>query len=133
MSILELIEDIPDPRMRGKVTHKLSAIVFVTLCGMLSGCESWNDIEVYCEIKREWLSQYVDLSNRAPSEWTFRRVFTLLDPDYIEHLLRAHAADIINKSKNSDQIAIDGKAMRESKGQVPNVYIRSVLGVMKIR
>ena len=42
MSILDLIEDIPDPRMRGKVTHKLSSIVFTTLCVMLSGCENWS-------------------------------------------------------------------------------------------
>jgi len=53
--ILELIEDLPDPRMQGKVQ---GAIVFVTMCGILSGCESWVDIADYCEAKLEWLSLF---------------------------------------------------------------------------
>ena len=103
---------------RGKVVHNLSSILFVSLCGILSGCENWFDIRTYCEVKKDWLSNYVDLSNGVPSEWTFRRVFTLLDPDKIEFLLRTHAASIVKDTeKISDQIAIDGKALRGSKQQ----------------
>jgi predicted transposase YbfD/YdcC len=116
MKILSLIEDIPDPRMEGKVVHNLGTIIFVSLCGILSGCESWSDICDYCEVKKDWLSSYVDLSKGVPSAWTFRRVFTLLDPDKVEYLLRTHAASIVkDKDKTSDQIAIDGKALRGSK------------------
>lgn len=119
MKVLSLIEEIPDPRMEGKVVHSFSSVLFVSLCGILSGCESWSDIQHYCEIKKDWLSGYVDLSNGVPSEWTFRRVFTLLDPDKVEYLLRTHAASIVKNSdrKISDQIAIDGKALRGSKQQ----------------
>ena len=118
MKILSLIEEIPDPRMEGKVIHNLSSILFVSLCGILSGCENWSDIRAYCEIKKKWLSGHVDLSNGVPSEWTFRRVFTLLDSDKVEFLLRTHAASIVkNKGQTSDQIAIDGKALRGSKQQ----------------
>jgi len=117
MDILKLIDDIPDPRMHGKVVHSFGAIIFVSLCGILSNCESWSDIEDYCESKMEWLSQYVEGSNGAPSEWTFRRVFTSLDPDHIEYLLRTHAASIVGKGKVSDQIAVDGKALCGSKSQ----------------
>jgi predicted transposase YbfD/YdcC len=85
------------------------------LCGVLSGCESWSDIEDYCETKFEGLSDHVDLTNGIPSEWTFRRVFTLLDPTHIEKLLSEHAAGIINDhGKKVDQIAIDGKSLRGS-------------------
>jgi predicted transposase YbfD/YdcC len=115
MNILELINEVPDPRIEGKVIHKFSSIIFVALCGILSNCESWSDIRDYCEAKKEWLSQYIDLSNGIPSEWTFRRVFTLLDPNHIENLLRTHATEIINNGKCSNQIAIDGKAIRGSK------------------
>lgn len=117
MSVLELIQSLPDPRMEGKVKHNLGAIVFVTLCGILSGCKSWGDIHVYCGIKLDWLSRYVDLSNGPPSGWTFRRVFTLLDPSSLEGLLRTHAADTVLENNNSDQIAVDGKAIRGSKRQ----------------
>lgn len=117
MNILKLINEIPDPRMEGKVVYKFSTIVFVVLCGILSGCESWSDIEDYCEAKREWLGRYVDLESGVPSEWTFRRVFTLLDPDRIESLLRANAKQIVENKSPSDQIAIDGKAIRGSNRQ----------------
>lgn len=115
MKILELIEDISDPRMEGKIRYKLSTIIFVALCGVLCGCESWNDIRDYCRAKKNWLSQYVSLANGIPSGYTFRRVFTLLNPDSVEFLLRAHAAEIVSKGKASDQIAIDGKALRGSR------------------
>lgn len=115
MQVLDFIEEIPDPRMEGKIRHKLSAIIFVALCGVLSGCESWSDIKDYCRIKKDWLSKYVNLDNGIPSSWTFRRLFTLLDPDKMEWLLRVHASSIVNGGKATDQIAVDGKALRGSK------------------
>lgn len=115
MKILKMIEDISDPRMEGKVQHKLSTIIFVALCGVLSGCESWSDIRDYCDIKKDWLSQYVSLVNGIPSSDTFRRVFTLLNPDSVEYLLRTHAAEIVGSKGVSDQIAVDGKALCGSK------------------
>ena len=111
MSVLDLIKELPDPRMEGKVRHNLSTVIFVTLCGILSGCQSWGDIEDYCEAKLKWLEQYVEFKNGVPSEWTFRRVFTLLDPAYLEILLRTHAASIVSKNTSSDQIAVDSKAL----------------------
>lgn len=115
MKILRMIAGIADPRMEGKVQHKLSSIIFVALCGVLCGCESWSDIRDYCQIKRDWLSQYVSLVNGIPSSDTFRRVFTLLDPDCIEYLLRTHASEIVGCGKASNQIAVDGKALCGSK------------------
>lgn len=111
MSVLELIEELPDPRMEGKIKHNFSSIIFGTLCGILSGCESWSDIKDYCETKHKWLSIYVDFKNGVPSAWTFRRLFTLLDPVFLETLLRSHAAAIVSKQKTSDHIAVDGKAL----------------------
>jgi len=116
MNILDLLTNVADPRMEGKVKHNLGAVLFVGLCGVLSGCESWSDIEDYCETKYDWLSNYVDLENGIPSEWTFRRVFTLLDPAKIEQILTTHATNILKKrGKKSDHIAIDGKALCGSK------------------
>lgn len=115
MQILSMIAEIVDPRMEGKVQHKLSTIIFTTLCGILCGCESWGDIRDYCQAKQEWLSRYVSFVNGIPSEYTFRRLFTLLNPDNIECLLRIHASEIVNNGKATDQIAIDGKALCGSK------------------
>lgn len=115
MKILQLLEAIPDPRMKNKVVHPLSTILFVAICAILSGCECWEDLELYCKMKYKWLSQYVNLENGIPSHYTFRRVFTLLHPDHIEYLLRSHAANIVNNANISEHISIDGKALKGSK------------------
>jgi predicted transposase YbfD/YdcC len=115
MDILEFIEQLSDPRIEGKVKHSLKSILFGALCGVLSGCESWFDIADYCEAKHEWLSQYVSFPNGIPSGWTFRRVFTLLEPSQMEQLLRSHAEQIINNNGvETKQIAVDGKSIRGS-------------------
>ena len=115
MRILAMIEKIADPRMIGKVQYNLSTILFVALCGILSGCEDWNDIHDYCRTKQKWLRKYICLKNGMPSSDTFRRVFILLDPSSIENLLRTHAAEIVGNNKLSNQIAVDGQALRGSK------------------
>ena len=116
MSILENIRKILDPRDLCKVQHSLSTIIFWSLCGVLGGCDNWNEIRDYCKVKKDWLSQHVSFKNGVPSSDTFRRVFSLLDPDNIENLLRTHAAEIVDNNKNdNDQIAVDGKSLRGSK------------------
>jgi len=114
MNFVDLLRKIPDPRDDWKVKHNLSALIFTTLCGILCGAESWSDISDYCEAKQEWLSQYVDLENGIPSPWTFRRIFTLLEPELLEWLLRTHAENLVSKERR-DHIAIDGKALKGSK------------------
>ena len=44
-----------------------------------------------------------------------RKSCILLAPSNIENLLRTHAAKIVGAKKPSDQIAVDGKALRGSK------------------
>ena len=108
-------------------------IIFVALCYILSGCEDWDDIHDYCRVKKDWLLRYVYSKNGIPLSDTFRRVFTLLDPDQVEHLLRTHAAEIVADNKLSDQIAVDGKALRGSKTLNSRcLYSVSAWCVMKI-
>lgn len=68
--LIDFIDEMPDPRMEGKVQYSLSTVVFITLCGILSGCESWIDIKNYGVMKESWLKKFVDLSNGIPSAWT---------------------------------------------------------------
>lgn len=114
MKFLDLIEQIEDPRASWGVKHNLSTIIFCTLSAILCGAESWSDIEDFCESKIDWLSEHVNFNNGIPSEFTIRRIFTLIDPAQLEWLLRVHAANILG-SNNIDHIAIDGKALCGSK------------------
>jgi predicted transposase YbfD/YdcC len=114
MDILSLLESIEDPREDGRVKYDLSMLIFSTFCAVLCGVETWSDIPLFCASKIGFLSKYVNFSNGIPSEWTFRRVFTLLDPSVLEWFLREHASNLINGGVAKEQIAIDGKALRSS-------------------
>jgi hypothetical protein len=94
MEALKYIENIADVRVSGKVKHNFCAIIFTTLCAIVSGCENRGEISHSCEVKKAWLSQYVDLSHGVPSEWTFRRLFTTLDARHMEHLLKEQWPDV---------------------------------------
>lgn len=114
MSLLEILSFIPDPRQDYKIKYSLTTLLFTTLCAVLCGCQSWQDISDFCEARTSWLSQYVTFPKRTPSCWTFRRLFILLDPALIEKLL-LDVSHVLVKDKVSDQIAIDGKSQRGSR------------------
>jgi hypothetical protein len=109
--MLAYINVIDDPRQDYKVIYPLTTLLFTTLCAVLCGCQSWQDVEDYCYSKRQWLSQHIDLSMGIPSSWTFRRLFTLLDPLVVENLLKEISAFLMGKGQ-SDHIAIDGKGFK---------------------
>ena len=56
---------------------------------------------------------YVNLDVGVPTEWTYRWVFTLVQPEFLEHLLTCHAKSLLN-TEEEQHIAIDGKALRGS-------------------
>ncbi len=91
MQILTLLEKIPDPREINRIKHPLSSIIFITLCAALCKAESWLDVQLYGECKYSWLKNYINLPNGIPSQWTFRKIFTLLPPKILELVLIEHA------------------------------------------
>jgi len=98
---------LPDPRMEGKISHKFIDIVMIAISAVLSGAESWTEIELFGQTKEEWLSSFLELPNGIPSHDTFREVFRRLDPvEFEEHFLM-WAQAVSEKLKGL--IAIDGK------------------------
>jgi predicted transposase YbfD/YdcC len=114
LSLLEYMSEMPDPRQDYKVVHPLPTLLFTTLCAVLCDSRSWLDVHDFCETKKSWLGQYVDLSKGIPSPWTFRRLFILLDPCVIEDLL-LYSTQCLKGERQSDQIVIDGKVLCGSK------------------
>ena len=81
--VVELLEacfqDLPDPRVDRAKLHRLQDILFLSLCGILAGAETWTDIELFGKSRMEWLQKYIELPNGVPSHDTIGRVFSLLD------------------------------------------------------
>ena len=46
-SLLEHTNTIPECRQSAKCTHNLSEVVFMALCAMICGFDSWSEIALF--------------------------------------------------------------------------------------
>jgi predicted transposase YbfD/YdcC len=101
----------------------LDEIVFMAICAVLCGADSWQEIAAYCESKIDWLKTIPTLPGGVPSHDTFRRVFCLLDPlafqacfyDWMTALMERRGLTPIPLDRSGLRpLAIDGKTRRGS-------------------
>jgi predicted transposase YbfD/YdcC len=109
----EHFKDLPDPRIERTRKHPLINIVFITVCGVLSGANSIAGIHEFALDRRHWLARYIDLSSGIPSEDTFGRVLARLDPAAFEKCLSRWIMEVMTLAENQ-VVAIDGKTLRGS-------------------
>jgi predicted transposase YbfD/YdcC len=121
--ILDYFADLPDPRREQGRIHRLEEIVFMAICAVTCGADSWEQIADYARSKFDWLQTFLILPGGVPSHDTFRRVFCLLDPVAFQKcfyawmtalMLRRGLTPLIPEPPALHAIAIDGKAQRGS-------------------
>ena len=121
--VLRFFDGLEDPRMDRTKLHALSDILFVTLCAVLCGADSWAEVELYGRSKQEWLRRFLPLANGIPSHDTFNRVLAALDPKkFLECFLRWTQS--LRQSVHQEIVALDGKALRRAKN-----YLLRLLGI----
>ena len=111
-----------DTRVQGMVQHSTSAIFLITLAGVFAKCQTWNEIADYGKIKIDFFRRFIPELESTPSHDTFRRFFSIIDPDRLENLYRGWACGLASSSNSSTEsstsikrhIAIDGKRMRSA-------------------
>jgi predicted transposase YbfD/YdcC len=108
---LKYFSELSDPRVERTKEHLLEEILLITIAAVLSGADSWNEIEDYGHAKYEWLKSFVKLPGGIPSHDTFNRVFSLLDPAELEKSFLSWVSSMA-KLTASEVVAIDGKSLR---------------------
>lgn len=104
---------LPDPRVDRSKKHRLIDILFIAVCTIICGGETFTDMELFGEAKAEWLRTLLELPHGIPSHDTFGRVFSRLDPQaFGECFLRWSAA--LHEGTKGEVIALDGKTLRHS-------------------
>lgn len=104
---------LKDPRVQRTLYHPLINILFIAVCGVLSGANSFAAIHEFGVDRRSWLARFLDLTSGIPCEDTFRRVLARVDPAAFEKALLAWM-QAVQEVTESRLIAIDGKALRGS-------------------
>lgn len=111
---LDVFGELEDPRREHRKLYPMAEILFVTLCGLICGAESWIDVETFGQAKLEFLKKYLPFENGIPSDDTFRRFFRAIDPEQFQKLFVEWIRVWLNPEVAEKVIAIDGKKLRGS-------------------
>jgi predicted transposase YbfD/YdcC len=104
------LSTVHDPRVERTREHDLTAILTIAVCAVVGGADSWVDIELFGNAKRDWFEQWLRLPNGIPSHDTFGRVFARIDPTEFQHSFLNWVGALV-LSSDGQVIAVDGKTL----------------------
>lgn len=105
---------VRDPRQAKKVEHDLVELLVVAVCAVLSGADTFVEIEVWAKEKLDWLRKYLRLAHGIPCHDTFGRVFAAMDPDEFGTAFLRWVGQVVPALAKDEVVAIDGKTSRRS-------------------
>ena len=79
-SLIKHFASLTDPQVNRRKRHNLIDIVVIAIFAVISGADSWCEVELYGQSKLKWLKTFLALPNGIPSHDTFGRVFARIDP-----------------------------------------------------
>lgn len=108
----EFFEKIKDHRHHNKC-HKLIDVIIITICGVVAGADTYEQIENFGKKRKRWLSKFLELPYGIPSHDTFGRIFERMDPQEFQRCFKQWVASVAKLTKG-EVVAIDGKTLRRS-------------------
>lgn len=112
MNLPDYFKEVTDPRVSGRIKHKLIDIIGIAIIAVIAECDEWQDIADWARSKQEDLKIYFELSNGIPSHDTFERVFALINPKEFERCFIQWVESIFGKGNAF--VHIDGKSLTGS-------------------
>jgi hypothetical protein len=107
-TIQAYLSEVKDFRIEKKCLHKLSDILLIGLFTYLSSGEDYEDMVLFACTHKEFLQSYESLPNGIPSHDTFRRVFSMLEPEVLRVCSNDYGKDLIGLLSEK-QICLDEK------------------------
>jgi len=107
---IRLAKQVPDKRLQGMIEYPLKEILLVAFFAVLSGAETWTDMQGFGKAREKWFRTFMKFKNGVPSHDTFRRVFSLVPPAILQPLIVDFLMDNMNKIKAS--LGIEEKGIR---------------------
>ncbi len=130
--VIDKLNQFNDPRDSKKVIHPLATILFIAVCAIFCGAQGWEDIVLWAETHKNWLTKYVDLSHGLPSYSTYRRAFIIISPACWGKLIRDVVWSSNPDRKEEDQVPIDGKTLRASKCDAKGVKAMQMVSAWSV-
>jgi predicted transposase YbfD/YdcC len=123
--LISFFEDMEDPRVERTQHHKFIDIITITIAAVICGCEDWNEIELFGNLKRPWLGEFLELPNGIPSHDTFNRFFAALDPESLQQCFLNWIQEVAEITEGRI-VSIDGKRLSGSGTQGKKAIVHMV-------
>lgn len=126
LSLVEVLEQIPDPRGKQGIRHPLSAILSLAVVAMMSGCKSYEAIVQFGHDKGFALAQALGFRRgKTPCKSTYSVLFRALDIETVEAALSRWIHSRLPQA-NGQVVSLDGKTARGSRdGEIPAQHLVS--------
>ena len=114
--LLELLEQVTDPRARRGVRHRFAPVLAVALAAVLAGARSFTAIgEWVADADARVLARLGIGGARRPCEATTRRALTRVDAELLDAVVGAWMRTRVGLLGGRRVIAVDGKTVRGAK------------------
>jgi predicted transposase YbfD/YdcC len=110
LAISKHFRHLKDPRINRHKRHLLIDIISIAICGVICGCDDWQQIAVFGKNRKAWLAQFLKLPHGIPSHDTFERVFDRIGPAAFARCFRDWT-NALAEGLALKHIAIDGKTL----------------------
>ncbi len=109
--VIEMFEAVPDYRKGNAIRHKLVDILMIGLLTIICNGNGFAEMVEFGRNRKQMLEEYLELPHGIPSQDTFERVFSHLNPTSMQVVFEEFIQDL----QENLHIAIDGKTMCGSK------------------
>ncbi len=109
----EHFSDVTDPRQSAKVTYPLYDVLFLSVCGVITGCEGWEDIEDFGHARLNWLQGLGLFQDGLPVHDTIARIISSIEPEQLQSSFISWMQKV-HSLTGGEVVAIDGKTLRSS-------------------
>lgn len=123
--LISFFDNLTDPRVDRTKKHLLKDIIGLTICAVLSGCDDWEEIELYGRQKQDWLKDFLLLPQGIPSHDTINRVFASLNPEELRDCFISWVQSIAVIT-GGRVVSIDGKRLCNSGSDGKKGFIHMV-------
>ena len=131
---LDYFDDLEDPRVNRTKVYPLNEILFIVICAIICGADSWRDFVDFGETKLDYLKKFYPFENGIPSKNTFARIMSAINPAKFKECFVEWMRSV--QIKLHDVIAIDGKALRhsfdDSKNQSPLFLVSAFASSLRL-
>jgi predicted transposase YbfD/YdcC len=130
--LLDLLAQVPDPRMRRGRRHPLAGLLAVGIGAVIAGSRSFAAIGQWAADAGPEVLAVLGAARGAAEESTFRRAFAMVSPDVLDGVLGAWLWTRAARAGDRLVIAIDGKAVRGARdkdGKAPHLVAALAHGI----